>query len=126
MPPLPATPSRRQLAKVESGVSVATQGSVTHGTFARSVPPEHALRDREGAVRGRDAAVDRALEQDLLDLVLAEAVAQGGVDVHLELLEVAVSDERGERDGAAGAAVEAGAVPDLVPGVAGDQVLEVG
>ena len=37
----------------------------------RSLVVEHALGDRERAVRGGDAAVDRALEQHLLDLVRA-------------------------------------------------------
>ena len=36
---------------------------------------EHALRDRERRVRRRDAAVDRRLEQHLLDLVRRQAVA---------------------------------------------------
>ena len=54
------------------------------------------------------------------------AVAQRGADVHRELVLAAERDERRQRDAAPRAAVEAGPRPDLAPGVAGDQVLEVG
>jgi hypothetical protein len=46
--------------------------------------------------------------------------------VHLQLVVVAVRDQRGERDGAAHPPVEAGAGPDAAPRVPGDQLLEVG
>ena len=46
------------------------------------------LRDRERAVRGRHAAVDRGLEQHLFDLVRSQAVPQRGADVHRELVVV--------------------------------------
>src|SRR5439155_21014993 len=63
---------------------------------------------------------------DFGDLWRCEAVGACGADVQRELV---VAPERGqdrERDGAAGAAVEARASPDGAPGVAGDEVLERG
>ena len=53
---------------------------ISPGLSARLV--EHALGDREGAVRRRHAAVDRAVQQHLLDLVGRQAVAQRRPDVH--------------------------------------------
>src|SRR5215213_5393198 len=87
---------------------------------------EDLLGHRERRIRRRHAAVDRALEQHLFELILLEAVAQGRAHMHAQLLEAAGRDQRGERDGAASAAVEARSRPDLAPRVAGDQVLEVG
>ena len=57
---------------------------------------------------------------------LGEAVAERGTEVQLELLVAAERDERGQRDRASRAAVEAGPRPDLAPGVPRDQILEVG
>src|SRR5688572_18752274 len=87
---------------------------------------EHLLGDGERGVCGGHAAVDRGLEQDLLDLVGAETVAAGGADVHRELVLMAAGDERGERDRAVHAAVESRPGPDLAPRVPRDQVLERG
>ena len=47
---------------------------------------EDALGDRERSVCRRYAAVDGALQQDLVDLVLREAVAERSPHVHLELV----------------------------------------
>src|SRR4029078_1801421 len=49
----------------------------------------------------------------------------GGSQVHGELLVAAEGDQGGDRDRAANSAGEAGARPDLTPGVARDQVLEL-
>src|SRR5258705_517417 len=46
--------------------------------------------------------------------------------MHRQLLVMPAGDERGERDKAPTPAVEPGTGPDLAPGVAGDEVLEVG
>src|SRR5690606_2895551 len=73
-----------------------------------------------------DAAVHGRLEQDLLDLVGGQAVAQGRAGVGGQLLQVTAGDQGGQRDAAAGAPVQAGPVPDTAPGVAGDELLEVG
>src|SRR5690606_38178768 len=43
-----------------------------------------------------------------------------------QLLQVTAGDQGGQRDAAAGAPVQAGPVPDTAPGVAGDELLEVG
>jgi hypothetical protein len=83
------------------------------------------LRDRERAVRGRDAAIHGALEQDFLDLVDGETVPQRRSDVHRELVLATRRDERRNRDAAARPAIEARPRPDLPPGVARDEVLEL-
>ena len=54
-----------------------------------------------------------------------EADAKGGADVHRKLLLTAERDEGRQRDAAACAPVEAVPRPDLTPGIARDQVLEV-
>ena len=81
---------------------------------------EHLLRDLERPVRGRDAAVDRAVQEDLLDLVRRDADPARGAHVHRELLLAAERDEHAEREQAAGLPVEPGPRPDLSPGVARD------
>ena len=86
---------------------------------------QHFLRDREGAVGRRGAAVDRGLQQHLLDLVGREAVAQRGAHVHGELALAAERDERGQRDRAAHAPVDSGPRPDTAPDRGGDQLLEI-
>lgn len=86
---------------------------------------QHLLRDRERRVGGGNAAVDRALEQNLLDLVGGEPVAERRAEVHRELLGAVEGDEGRHRDRAARAPVESRPGPDLTPGIAGDQVLEV-
>src|SRR5690242_15113711 len=79
--------------------------------------PDDLLRHLEGAVGGRDTAVDGRLEQHLLDLVRGEAVAEGGAGVEGQLVEVTARDQRGERDAAARTPVKARPVPDLAPRV---------
>ena len=83
------------------------------------------LGDAERGVGGGHAAVDRGLQQDLLDLVHGQAVAAGGAQVQRQLLVVAAGDQRGERDHRAAAPVEPGPGPDPAPGVLGDQLLEL-
>jgi hypothetical protein len=46
--------------------------------------------------------------------------------VHRQLVEAADGDQRRQCDRAPRAAIEPGPGPDLAPGIAGDQVLEVG
>src|SRR5690606_4683670 len=69
--------------------------------------PDDLLGHAEGAARGRDAAVHGRLEQDLLDLVGGQAVAQGRAGVGGQLLQVTAGDQGGQRDAAAGAPVQA-------------------
>src|SRR5204863_2548521 len=66
-----------------------------------------------------------ALEEDLLELVLGQAVPERGAYVQRELLPVTERDQGRDRDRAASPAIEARTRPDLTPGVARDQVLEV-
>src|SRR3954463_10549148 len=94
-------------------------------TYDRRSLVEHALRDCERAVGRRDAAVDGALEQDLLQLVARQAVAERRPHVHRQLVLATRGDEGDDRDDAARPAVEPGARPDVAPRVAGDEVLEV-
>src|SRR5690606_12486826 len=100
------------------------------GSSAGSAPSlplgDHTLGDGERRVRGGDSTIDRRLQEHLLDLVGRQPVAERGAHVHRQLVQVPAGDQGGQRDAAAGPAVQAGAVPDLVPRVAGDQVLEVG
>src|SRR4051812_17177675 len=91
----------------------------------RALLGQHLLGDPEGGVRVGHAAVDRALQEHLPDLVDREAVAPRGPQVQRELLVVAAGDQGGEGDHRAAAPVEAGSRPDLAPGVGGDQLLEV-
>src|SRR6185437_16421199 len=86
--------------------------------FLLAVLLDRAAGDREGAVRHRDAGVEADLEQDLLDLLFCEAVAKGGLDVHVQLVLVLEGREDGERDDGPLGAVQARARPDLAPGVA--------
>ena len=78
---------------------------------------QHLLSDPERGVGVGDAAVDRGLQQDLLDLVVGEPVAERRAQVHGELLVVAAGDERGQGDQRAAAPVEARPGPDAAPGV---------
>ena len=82
--------------------------------------------DLERGVGGRNAAVDRALQQRLLDLVDRHAAADRGAAVQLELLPARQPHRHAEHEQAPRVVVEAGAAPDVVPGVARDQALEVG
>src|SRR5690349_13667046 len=101
-----------------------SDGASTAGSFGH-VLFEHALGEGERRVGGGDAAVDRGLQKDLLELVVGETGPAGCTQVHRELLVAAEGDEGRDRNGAAGTAVEAGAGPDLPPGIPRDQVLEV-
>src|SRR5690349_3761496 len=47
---------------------------------------EHFFRLMEGGVRRRHPGVDRALQQNFLDLVFRDAVIEGGANVQLELV----------------------------------------
>ena len=50
---------------------------------------ERLLRDAERGVGGRHAAVDRGVQEGLLDLLDADAVAEGAAQVERQLLVVA-------------------------------------
>src|SRR5215211_2928702 len=93
---------------------------------SRSRVVEGLLGGSEGSVGGGDAGVDGHLKQYLLDLAGAEAVAERGLHVHGQLLVVAHRGQDGQGDAGAGAPIQAGPAPDVAPGVAGDEILEVG
>src|SRR5829696_1649702 len=66
------------------------------------------------------------MQQHLLDLVGGDAVAKRSAHMHGQLLVVAHRGQDGQGDAGAGASIQARAAPDVAPGVAGDEVLEVG
>src|SRR6185503_2218358 len=72
------------------------------------------------------AAVDRLLEDDLLDVLDRDsAFLERGPHVHLELFPAAEREQRPDHEHAARAEVQARPRPDLAPGVARDEVLEL-
>src|SRR5215210_8663206 len=86
---------------------------------------EDTLGNCEGRVGRRHPTVDGALEEYLSNLSFRQAVADGGAHVQLQLVEAAQRDQRGKGDAASRPAVQAGAGPDLTPGVPGYEVLEI-
>ena len=116
-----------EVAERESGRTGADDADLrARAAHSSRVLLQDPLGDRERAVRRGHAAVDGALEQNLLDLVRRDPVAQRGAHVHRELVLASGRDERRDRDAAPRPAVEARSRPDLAPGVARDEVLEVG
>src|SRR5258708_39300292 len=86
---------------------------------------EDFFRAAEGGDRGRHAAVDRDLEEHLLDLVLREPVVEGAADVQLQLVLLAEGAQHAEIEDRARLARQAGTVPDVVPAVGIEQVGEL-
>src|SRR5450759_4995690 len=82
-------------------------------------------RHPECGVGGGHPAVDRRLEQDLLQLVHGDPVRQGRPHVKSELLIAIECDEHRDSDAAARAPVETRSRPDLTPYVARDEILEL-
>src|SRR5256712_12740944 len=74
---------------------------------------------------GGHAAVDRGLQQDLLDLVLGEAVVQGAVEMELQLMLLAERGQHAEVQHRAHLARQPGPVPDVVPAVGVEQLGEL-
>src|SRR5215467_13740702 len=58
---------------------------------------EHLFGPVERRVRRRDAAVDRALQQDFPDLVTRDAVVDCSAHVQLELVDAVEGDHHGDR-----------------------------
>ena len=116
-----AHPGQRAAEPAERGAGRGVQ----EGVSSSGCLLEHLLGDPERGVGVGYAAVDRGLQEHLLDLVDGEPVGARGPQVQGQLLVVAAGDQRGEGDHRAAAPVEAGAGPDRAPGVLGDELLEV-
>ena len=88
---------------------------------------ENGTQLRERLVGGGQAAVHGLLQQHLLDVVRRErAVDERGAHVQAELLPAAEGHSGADHQQPPAALVEAGARPDLAPGVTRDQILEFG
>ena len=87
---------------------------------------QDAHRDLERGVGRRHAAIDGALHQRFLDLRERHAAADRGLAVQLEFLPAREAHRHAEHEQAAGGGVEPGPAPDVVPGIAGDEALELG
>src|SRR5215204_702462 len=124
-PPRPPSRSRAGAANAPARALPARRRRCRPACALRVLLAHDLLEDRERAVRRGHAAVDRALEQHLLDLLAGEAVRKRRSDVHCELALAVERDERHQRYGTSHTPVEPGSRPDLAPRVAGDQVLEV-
>src|SRR5260221_4656849 len=85
---------------------------------------EDLLGAAEGGHRCGHAAIDGGLQEDLLDLVLGEAVVEGAADVQLELVLLAERAQHAEVQHRARFARQPGTVPDVVPTVGIEQVGE--
>ena len=78
-------------------------------------------------VGGGDAAIDRLLQQNFLDVVRREsAFAQGRADVQAKFIPLSQRHHRADHQHAAGAFVEMRTRPDITPCVARDEIDEVG
>ncbi len=75
---------------------------------------------------GGEAGVDGDLEEGLDDFLSAGAIIEGHTDIELERVYAAQAGEYGDAAEAAGAQIEAGAVPDFAADGAHDQAFEVG
>src|SRR6185436_16327507 len=77
----------------------------------------------ERVIADRHAAIDRLLQDDLLDVVGGEAALnQRGAHVHTELLPPADRHHRANDENAPGALLEMRPRPDLAPGTAGNEI----
>src|SRR5271170_771124 len=125
-PPRPPMPPRVQMFACRTSATGAGHKGRLLWLLLGAVLVDRAARDGEGPIGHRDAGVQADLEQHLADLVLGEAVAEGGLRVHGQLILVLQGGEHGQRDDGALRPAQAGAGPDLAPGVPGDPVLERG
>src|SRR5215831_13181029 len=79
----------------------------------------------EGVVAGRRAAIDRLLQDDLLDVVGREAaVGKRGAHMQLELVPLTERHHGADHQHATGTLVVVRTRPDLAPDVARDHLLE--
>src|SRR6266849_1095371 len=85
---------------------------------------EPLARAAERLDRGRNAGVDRELDEHLADLLLADPVAQRAADVELELVRLVQRAEHGEVEQAAGFFRQLLAAPYRAPAIFGHEFLE--
>src|SRR3954464_14253399 len=110
---------------MQSAVSAAASPARAARTaMSEATVLEHVARGLEGVEAGRDTAIDRDLQEDLLDLLLAEAVGQRAVDVQLELRPAVQRREHREVQHRARLLGQAGSRPDVTPAIFGGDVLE--
>ena len=83
-------------------------------------------RVREGRVGRRHAGVDGGLDERFAQRLQRRAMLDRGAKVQVELVPAAQRGGDRQHDQAPGERIEPRAAPHLVPGVAGDEVLEVG
>jgi hypothetical protein len=78
-------------------------------------------------VRCRHAAIDRLLQQDLLDIFRREAAfGQRRADVQTEFIPLAQRHHRADHEHAPRALIEMRTCPDIAPRIARDQILKIG
>lgn len=80
----------------------------------------------ESRMRRRNAAIDSALEQRLLDLLPTDARGERGAEMELELGFAAERDRHGQHQQPPGLVIEPGPRPDITPGIARDDIEEIG
>ena len=85
---------------------------------------ENLRGDLEGAEGCRHAGIDRRMHQDFLHFIARNPGVAGGAEVQLQLVELAHADQHRDGDHAARLVIEAGARPDLAPGILHQEVLE--
>src|SRR5437879_13669698 len=85
---------------------------------------EDVTRGLEGVEAGRDAAVDRDLQEDFLDLILGEAVVQRAVNVQLQLRPAVERRQDGEVQHRAGFLGQPRPRPDIARAILRGDVLE--
>src|SRR6201991_5033660 len=95
----------------------------TRSVRLRRELPQHALGHPERLQGPRRAAVDRGLQEHLLDLLLGASVGDRAPDVHAQLVVAVQRREHREVEQAAGTPVQAGPAPDVAPGRARDVLL---
>src|SRR6185312_4989761 len=117
--------SRRSRVPMPPAAPVMRQRSIARLLTGFGGCGKDLLGEMEGRVGGRHAAIDGGLQQHFLDLVLGHATLDRRAQVQLELLVAAEGHHHRQHEQSPRTLVEPRARPDLAPGVAGDQVLEV-
>src|SRR4029079_4980477 len=118
----PSRRARRSRPAQSLGAPRADGCAVARALFVLELR-QHRLGDAERLHRRGHAAVDRRLEQHLLDLLWCAAVANRAAHVDAQLVRAVERGQHSQVDEAALLAAEAGARPDGAPAVLGDELL---